>query len=211
MYTPIIQSSTHQSSLTTVPPLSTKHRQPPSDQVRLVVPFVGIQALPVFYIQKIKAFKYKTMSANGDARLQSVVQRPNQDGHAASPSPAPSPRRGGSPTSSHPAVHIQDQAPFGLQQPDEVADNSTPSASWLSYLLQTLKAQSTMVEEQNQRIVELERSKKQLLHLHNASSLPRNIRGGSPRRSRSRSPRRSNSVRSPSRGRSPPRRRGRRS
>lgn len=150
------------------------------------------------------------MSANGDARLQSVVQRPNQDEHTASPSPAPSPRRGGSPTSSHPAVHIQDQPPFGLQQPDEVADNSTPSASWLSYLLQTLKAQSTMVEEQNQRIVELERSKKQLLHLHNASSLPRNIRGGSPRRSRSRSPRRSNSVRSPSRGRSPPRRRSQR-
>ena len=91
------------------------------------------------------------MAANGAARLQSVVQRPNQDGHTAFPSPTPRPRRGGSPTGSHPAVHMQDQPPFGLQRPDEVADNSTPSASWVSYLLQTVKAQTTWADKRGAR------------------------------------------------------------
>jgi len=146
------------------------------------------------------------MAVNGATqRLQSLVQRPNQDRQTTSPSPAPSPRRGFSPTSSHLAVLVQDQPTFGHPRPEEMVDNSTPSASWISYMLQTVKAQTSMVEEQNRCIAELERSRKQLLHLHDAPSPPRNRRGGSPNRSRSRSPRRFVSVRFPNR--SPPRRR----
>jgi len=96
------------------------------------------------------------MAVNGVTCLQSTIQRPNQDGHTAPPSPASSSRRGGSPTSSHPAVHVQDQPPFVLTREDEVANNSTPSASWISYLLQTVFAQTSMAKEQNQRIAELE-------------------------------------------------------
>jgi len=62
-------------------------------------------------------------------------------------------------------------------------------------------------EERSRRIAELEQSKKQLIHLHDIPSPPRNKRRKSPRRSRSRSSRRSVSVRSPSRTRQTPRRR----
>jgi len=46
-------------------------------------------------------------------RIQSQVQRLNLDRQAASPSPAPSPWRGTTPTSSHPTVLAQEQPPFG--------------------------------------------------------------------------------------------------
>jgi len=69
------------------------------------------------------------------------------------------------------------------------------------------KHQITLAEEQSKRIAELEQSKRQLVHIRDTPSPPRNRRGRSPHRFRSRSPRRSISVRSPSHERRLPRRR----
>jgi len=69
-------------------------------------------------------------------------------------------RRGVSPTSSHPTVQLQEKPTFGPPQLDQMVDNSTPSASSINYLLQTIKAQTSIAEEQNRRISKLEQSKK---------------------------------------------------
>jgi hypothetical protein len=101
------------------------------------------------------------MAANGaPLRLQSQVQRPIRDEQTTCPSLAPSPRRGTTPTSSYPAVPVQEQPLFGPPRPNEVAVNSTPMESWMSYLLRRVKRQTSIVDEQNRRIAELEQSKK---------------------------------------------------
>jgi len=86
-----------------------------------------------------------------------------------------------------------------------MADNSTESQ--ISFLLRRVKRQVTLAEEPSRCIAKLEQSKKQMIHICDTHSPPRNRRGKSPCRSRSRSPRRFVSVRSPSRKRQSPRRR----
>jgi len=100
---------------------------------------------------------------------------------------------------------LQERPLFDPQRPEEMADGSTKSQ--ISLLLRTVKRQISFAEEQNQRIAELEQSKKQLINICDTPSPPRNRGGKSPRRSRSRSPISSITVRSPSHGRRPPRRR----
>jgi len=95
--------------------------------------------------------------------------------------------------------------PFGPPRLDEMADNSTPTELWISYLFRTVKAQTSIAGEQNRHISELEHSKKQLIHLHETPLPPGNRRGRSPHRPRFRSPWSSISVRSPSRGQRSPR------
>jgi len=138
------------------------------------------------------------MAVNGAPRLQSIVQRPNQDGRTASTSPVQSPRRGTTPTSVDGEIPLQERPIFGPPRPEEMVDSTTDSQ--INLLLHTIERQITLAEEQSKRIAELKQSKRQLIHICDTSSPPRNRRGRSPFRSRSRSPRRSVSVRSPSRG-----------
>jgi hypothetical protein len=146
------------------------------------------------------------MTANGSSmRLQSQVQRPNYDGQTTSPSLATSPRTGATPTSSHPAAQLKDHPILGPPRPDEMADNFTNTL--ISYLLRTVKRQTSITKEKSRRIAEIEQSKKQMVALRNTPSPPP-IRGGKGSHPfRSRSPRHSVSVRSPSRDRRSPRRR----
>ena len=62
------------------------------------------------------------------------------------------------------------QPPFGPPQPNEVADNSTPTESWINHLFRAIKHQTTLAEEQSRHIAELEQSKKQLINLRNTLS-----------------------------------------
>jgi hypothetical protein len=103
-------------------------------------------------------------------------------------------------------AQLQDQPLLGSPRPDEVADNSTPTDTLVNYLLCTVQRQTSITEEQNRRIVDLEWSKRQLISLCNAPSPPCIKGGRSPHPSRSRSPRYSASMRSPSRSRRSPRR-----
>jgi len=146
------------------------------------------------------------MAVNGAApRIQSIVQRPNQDGRTASPSPVQSPQRGTTPTSVQAEIPLQGRPIFRPPWPEKMVDNTTDSQ--INLLLRTVKRQITLVEEQSKHIAELEQSKRQLIHVRDTPSPLCNRRGRSPRRSRSRSPRRSISVRSPCHERRSPRRR----
>jgi len=49
-------------------------------------------------------------------------------------------------------VQLHDQPLLGPLRPNEVADNFTPTDSWISYLLCMVKHQTSIVEEQNRRI-----------------------------------------------------------
>jgi len=117
------------------------------------------------------------MAANGaPIRLQSHAQRPYRNRQTTSPSPAPSPRRGTTPTSSHSAVPVKEHPLLGPPRPHGVAGNSTPTGSWISHLLRTDKQQASITEEQNRRIAELEQSKKHLINIR--TLLPHNVTKG---------------------------------
>jgi len=146
------------------------------------------------------------MVVNGATpRMQSTIQRPNQEEQTASPSSVQSPRRGTTPTSVHAEILLQERPIFGHPRPEETVDSTTDSQ--INLLLRTVKRQITLAEEQSKRIAELEQSKRKLVHIRDTPSPHRNKRGRSPRRSRSRCPRHSISVRSPSHERWSPRRR----
>jgi len=121
-----------------------------------------IISYPRFYIQKRKAFSYKTMVVDGATpHIQSIVQRINQDGRTTSPSPSQSPRRGTTPTSVHVETPLQDRPLFGPQRPEEMVDSTMDSQ--INRLLLIVKHQITLAEEQSRRIAELEKSKRQLI------------------------------------------------
>jgi len=94
------------------------------------------------------------MAVNGAPRLQSIVQRPNQDGRTASPSLVHSPRRGTTRTSVHAEIPLQERPTFGSSRPDEMGDSTANTQ--INLLLRTVKHQITLAERQSKRIAELE-------------------------------------------------------
>jgi len=85
--------------------------------------------------------------------MQSIVQRPNQDGRTTSSSLAQSPQRGTTPTSVHAEIPLQEQPLFGPQRPEEMANNTTESQ--INTHLRTVKRQVELAKEQSQRISKL--------------------------------------------------------
>jgi len=82
----------------------------------------------------------------------------------------------------------------------------TPTGALVNNLLRTVQRQTSLVEEQNRRLADLEWARPSVWPRRYPSSTP-NRRGGSPRSSCSRSPRHSVSVRSPSYTRRSPKKR----
>jgi len=146
------------------------------------------------------------MAVNGASpRLRSEVRIPQRDGMASSPSPVDTREE------LVQAIPLQLRPLQGPTRPTETPEDTTPNGAIVTNLLRTVQRQSSLIEEQNRRLVDLERARSSVRPRRSPSPTP-NRRGESPRPSRSISPRHSVSVRSPSyRRRSPKRRSPRRS
>ena len=141
------------------------------------------------------------MAANGASpRLRSEVCIPLRDGMTSSPSPVD--------TREEPvqAIPLQLRPLQGPTQPTESPEDTTPNGAIVTNLLRTVQRQTSLIEEQNRRLTDLERARSSVRPRRSPSPTP-NRRGESPRPSRSRSPRHSVSVRSPSYQRRSPERR----
>ena len=104
------------------------------------------------------------------------------------------------------AIPLQLQPLQGPPRPTETPEDTTPNGAIVTDLFRTVHRQTSLIEEQNQRLADLERAHSSVRPRQSPSQTP-NRRGGSPRPSRSRSPRHSVRVRSPSYRRRSPRRR----
>jgi len=94
----------------------------------------------------------------------------------------------------------------GPPRPTETPKDTTPTGALVNNLIRTVPQQTSLIEEQNWRLMDLEQAR-QLVQTKRTPSPARSRRGRSPRRSRSRSPRQSVSVRSLSHTRRSTRRR----
>jgi len=104
------------------------------------------------------------------------------------------------------AIPLQFRPLQGPPRPTEKLEDTTPNGVIVTNLLRTVQRQTSLIEEQNRRLADLERTRSSVRPRRSPSPTP-NRRGGSPRPSRSRSPRHYVSVRSPSYRRRSPRRR----
>jgi len=151
------------------------------------------------------------MAANGaNSQLRSEIRIPQRDGMTSSPSPE------GTPTEEPiQIVPLQERPLQGPLRPMETPEDATPTGALVSNLLRTVQRQTSLIEEQNRRLIDLEQARP-LARTKRTPSPTRSRRGRSPRHSRSRFPRHSVSIislsytrRSPKRSpprRSPPRR-----
>jgi len=142
------------------------------------------------------------MAANtASPRLRSEVQIPHRDGMTSSPSPVGTPKE--EPVQVIP-LHLRPLQ--GPSQPTETLEDTTPNGAIVANLLRTVQRQTSLIEEQNRCLADLEWACSSVRPRRSPSPTPIRI-GGSPRPSRSRSPRHFVSVRSPSYRRRSPRRR----
>jgi hypothetical protein len=147
------------------------------------------------------------MVANGaNSQIRSEIRIPQRDGMTSSPPPVDTPR--GEPAQ---IVPLQQRPLQGPPRPTETPEDAMPTGVLVSNLLRTVQRQTSLIEEQNPHLMDLEQAR-QLARTSRTSSPVRSRRGRNPRQSRSRSPRHSVSIRSPSyTGRSTRRRSPRRS
>jgi len=102
------------------------------------------------------------------------------------------------------AIPLQLRPLQGSPRPIETLEDTTPNGAIVTNLLRTVQRKTSLIEEQNQRLADLERARSSVRPRRSPSPTA-NRRGGSPRPSPSRSPRHSVSVRSPSYHRRSPR------
>ena len=110
--------------------------------------------------------------------------------------------QGGTGTSHSSLVKASARSPTPTATPED----TTPNGAIVTNLLRTVQRQTSLIEEQNRRMADLERARSSVRPGRSPSPTP-SRRGQSPHPSRSRSPRHSVSVRSPSYRRRSPRRR----
>jgi hypothetical protein len=133
------------------------------------------------------------MAANGaSSQIRSEVRIPQRDGMTSSPSPVDSPRE--EPTQ---IVPLQQRPLQGPLRPIATPQDTTPTGALVSNLIRTVQRQTSLNEEQNRHMMDLEQAR-YLVQTKQTPSPVRNRRGMSPRRSCSRSPQQSISVRSSS-------------
>jgi len=137
------------------------------------------------------------MAANGASlRLRSEVCIPQRDSMTSPPSLMGTPRE-------EPVQAIPLQGP---PRPTETPEDTTQNGAIVTDLLRMVQRQTSLIEEQNRRLADMDWARSSVRPRRSASLTP-NRRGESPHPSRSRSPRQSVSVRSPSYRRRSPRRR----
>ena len=139
------------------------------------------------------------MAANGaNSQIRSEIRIPQRDGMASSPS------LGGTPRGEMiQIISLQERPLQSPTRPTQTTEDATPTGALVSNLRRTVQRQTSLIEEQNRRLMDLEQARP-LVRAKRTPSQVRSRRGRSPHQSRSRSPRHSISVRSPTR--SPPRR-----
>jgi len=133
------------------------------------------------------------MAANGaNSQLRSEVRIPQRDGMTSSPSPVDIPRE--EPVQ---IVTLQERPLQGPPRPTETPKDATPTSALVNNLLPTVQRQTSLIEEHNRSLMDLEQARPMVQPKRTSSPIP-NKRGRSPHHSRSRSPRHSTSIRSPS-------------
>jgi hypothetical protein len=133
------------------------------------------------------------MAANGASfQIRSEIRIPQRDGMTSSPSHVDTP-------SEEPAqiVPLQQRPLQGPLRPTETPEDATPTGALIGNLIRTVQRQTSLIEEQNRCLMDLEQTR-QLVRTKRTPSPIHSRRGRSPRQSRSRSPRHSISLRSPS-------------
>jgi hypothetical protein len=131
-------------------------------------------------------------SKSANSQIRSEIRIPQWDGMTSSPSVVETPRE-------EPAqiVPLQQRPLQGPPRPTETPEDATPTEALVSNLLRTVQRQTSLIKEQNRRLMDLEQTR-QLARTRRTSSPVRIRRGRNPRQSRSRSPWHSVSVKSPS-------------
>jgi hypothetical protein len=133
------------------------------------------------------------MAGNGaSSQTRSEIRIPQRDGMTSSPSPVGTPRE-----EPKQIVPLQQRSPQGPPRPIETPEDATPTGAIINNLLRTVQRQTSLIEEQNRRLMDLEQAC-QLVQTKRTPSPVCSRRGRSNRQSCSRSPRHSISVRSPS-------------
>jgi len=142
------------------------------------------------------------MAANGaSSQLRSEIRIPQCDGMTSLPSHVGTPRQ--EPVQ---IVPLQQRPLQGPLRPTETPEDTMPTGALANNMLRMVPRQTSLNEEHNRRLTDLERTRPLVRRRRSPSPTP-DIRGGSPRPSHSRSPRHSVSVRSPSYTKRSPRRR----
>ena len=130
-----------------------------------------IYALPVFILLKTKAFQKITMAANGaNSQIRSEIRIPQRDDMTSSPSPGDTPRE-------EPVQIIPLQGPT---RPTETLEDTMPAGALVGNLLHTVQRQTSLIEEQNWRLMDLEQAHPLVRVKHTPSPI-RSRRGRSPR------------------------------
>jgi hypothetical protein len=133
------------------------------------------------------------MAANGaSSQIRSEIRIPLRDGMTSSPSPVGTPRE-------EPAqiAPLQERPLQGPPRATETPEDTTPFGALVSNLLRMVQRQTSLIEEQNRRLMDLEQARP-LVYTKQTPSLVCSRRGKSLRQSHSRSLQNSVSVRSPS-------------
>jgi len=94
-------------------------------------------------------------------------------------------------------VPLQERPLQGPPRPTEMPEDATLTSALVNNLLCTVQRQTSLIEEQNRRLMDLKQARPMVQPKRTPSLIP-NRRGRSPRHSRSRSPRHSANIRSPS-------------
>jgi hypothetical protein len=132
------------------------------------------------------------MAANGaHSQIRSEIRIPQRDGMTSSPSLVDTPREEPSQI-----VPLQRRPLQGPNRPTETPEDATPTGVCIGNLIRTVQRQTSLIEEQSRRLMDLEQTRPTVQARQTLSPI-RNRGGESPSRSSSRSPRHSVSIRSP--------------
>jgi hypothetical protein len=146
------------------------------------------------------------MTTNGaHSQLRSEVHVLQQDGMTSTPSPVETNRE--EPTH---IIPLQQRPLQGPPRPTKTPEDATPTGVLVDNLIRTVQRHTSLIEEQNRRLMDLEQAR-HIVSTRRTPSPSYSRRGTSPHRPRSRSPRRSINIRSPSYTRRSSRRSPRRS
>jgi len=95
------------------------------------------------------------MAANGAcSQLRSEIRNPQRDGMTSSPSPVGTPRE--EPVQIFP---LQQRPLQGPLRPIKTLEDTTPTGAFVNNLLRTVQRQTSLIEEQNRRLMDLERTR----------------------------------------------------
>jgi len=95
------------------------------------------------------------MVANGaSSQLRSKIRIPQRDGMTSSPSPVGTPRE--KPVQ---IVPLQQRPLQGPLRPTKTSEDTTPTSPLVNNLFRTVQRQTSLIEEQNRRLTDLERTR----------------------------------------------------